>query len=300
MDEFKLRNGMSIPCIGYGPDSLSLMAKYKKDGRLVNRVRNKIRKELIERPQYVEMLAFTLKSGCRLIDFSASYGDGSLIAEGVNKSGMKREQVLYTTRISNQAQYDEKIEQEFESQLRGFRTDYMDILMLHWPVTDYFEKTWLKMIELKEKGLCRIIGVANCNSHHLQRLYDISGQYPEIDQFEVHPLFTQKELVSFCVKNGIQVEAYTPIARRDDRIYNPPVMKKLSDKYHKSITQLILRWHIQNGIIPIIRSMNKDHMRHNLDVFDFHILEEDMKLIDGMNINSRLRYDPDNCDFSAL
>ena len=300
MNEFVLNNGIRIPCIGYGPDSLSLMAKYNNDGKLLNKIRNKARRILIERPQYIDTLAYTLRNGCRLIDFSASYGDGSLIAEGVKKSGIDRKQIIYTTRISNKAQYDNSIEQEFEAQLRGFQTDYMDILMLHWPVTDHFENTWLKMIELREKGLCRIIGVANCKVHHLKKLHEISGQYPEINQFEVHPLFTQKDIVAFCQDNGIQVEAYTPTARHDDRLINPPLMKKLSRKYNKSITQIILRWHIQNGIIPIIRSMSKEHMKNNLDVFDFRISEEDIKLIDGMNINSRLRYDPDNCDFTSL
>lgn len=300
MEFIRLASGLKLSAIGYGPDSLSCMAKYKKDGTFINKVKNKIRKNLIEIPQYINAVSETVKMGCNLIDFSASYGDGSLIMEGVRKSGVPREKVVYTTRVSNRAQYGNYIEREFYGQLEGFKIDYMDILMFHWPVTDHFEETWMKMIELKEKGMCKSLGVANCNIHHLKRLYEISGVYPEINQVEIHPLFTQVELRKFCKENNIQIEAYSPTARQDDRLVNPPLLKELSKKYNKSITQIILRWHFQSEIIPIIRSMNVKHMGANLNIFDFVIEDVDMKKIDGININARIRYDPDNCDFTAL
>lgn len=116
----------------------------------------------------------------------------------------------------------------------------------------------------------------------------------------MHPLFTQESLRNYCKLKGIQVEAYSPTARHDNRLYNPPLLGSIAKKYNKSITQIILRWHIQNGIIPIIRSLNRAHQLENMDIFDFILGEEDMNKIDGTNINARIRYDPDNCDFSAL
>jgi diketogulonate reductase-like aldo/keto reductase len=121
-----------------------------------------------------------------------------------------------------------------------------------------------------------------------------------VAQFEIHPLFTQKPLIAYYKQLGIQVEAYTPIARYDDRLVRLPLLRRLEEKYHKTFVQIILRWHIQNGVVPLVRSLSKEHQQENFDVFDFELAQEDMAQIDGININSRLRYDPDNCDFSIL
>jgi len=113
-------------------------------------------------------------------------------------------------------------------------------------------------------------------------------------------LFTQKPLIEYYKKNDILIEAYTSLARYDDRLVRLPMLKKLEQKYHKNFVQIILRWHVQNGVIPLVRCLSKGHQKTNLDIFDFELTEEDVMLIDGININSRLRYDPDNCDFSIL
>ncbi len=294
-----------VPAIGFGPDDLWYMKGYyhshntilqKVYGKTLGRVLNKT----VVKSRYVNAIAESVRLGYKLIDFSASYGDGSLIAKGIKRAGGDRSDVLITTRVSNTAQFNDGVEDEFLRQLKGFDTDYMDILMFHWPVTGHYEETWLKMIRMKEKGLCRMLGVANCNIHHLKRLYEVSGIFPEVNQVEIHPLFAQIELRKFCRENHIWVQAYSPTARQDDRLFNPKPLKKLAAKYNKSITQLILKWHIQNGITPIIRSLNPRHLESDLDIFDFNISEEDMRLIDGLNINSRIRYDPDNCDFHSL
>lgn len=123
---------------------------------------------------------------------------------------------------------------------------------------------------------------------------------PVVNQVEVHPLFTQKPLLSYCKSQGIQVEAYTAIARFDDRLVRLPMLHKIADKYNKTVVQIVLRWHIQNGVIPVVRSLNKNRQFENISIFDFSLTDEEMKEIDSVNINSRLRFDPDNCDFSIL
>lgn len=188
----------------------------------------------------------------------------------------------------------------FFDQLHGFGTEYFDILMFHWPVTNHFEQTWMEMLKLKEEGYCRVLGVANCHQHHLERIKEISGEYPEINQVEIHPLFTQSVLREYCKERKILVQAYTPTARQDDRLMNPPLMNNLAEKYGRDKTQIILKWHIQNGVYPVFRSLNRKHIKDNMNIFDFIIEDEDMKKINAMNINSRLRYDPDNCDFTRL
>ena len=121
-----------------------------------------------------------------------------------------------------------------------------------------------------------------------------------MNQFEVTPLFTQKELIAFCRERNIQVESYTPLARFDDRLMRLPVLKEIAEKYSKTVTQVILRWHIQLGLIPIVRTLNPEHQKENIDVFDFALTDEEISRIDAININARVRYDPDNCDFRIL
>ncbi len=120
-----------------------------------------------------------------------------------------------------------------------------------------------------------------------------------VNQFECHPLFTQNELRDYCKENGIQVMAYTPTGRMDERL-SKTVIPKLAEKYGKSMAQIIIRWHIQLGNIPIVNTTSKKHFDENYDVFDFQLLPEEVEAITAANINSRLRYDPDNCDFRQL
>jgi diketogulonate reductase-like aldo/keto reductase len=156
------------------------------------------------------------------------------------------------------------------------------------------------MEQLYREGYCRAIGVANCHRHHLEKIFKIAEIIPQVNQIEIHPLFTQKPLISYCKSKDIAVEAYTPLARYDGRLVNLPKLKMIAANYNKSVIQIILRWHIQTGVIPIVRSLNKKHQAENVSIFDFMLAEDEMRTIDGFNINSRLRFDPDNCDFSML
>lgn len=156
------------------------------------------------------------------------------------------------------------------------------------------------MEKLYKEGKIRTTGVANCNIHHLQSIFNECEIKPMVNQFEVHPLFTQKELIKFCHDNEIVVEAYSPIARNDDRLMRLPKLRKIAEKYGKSIVQVILRWDIQNGCIPIIRSLNSKRQEEDINIFGFELTDEEMNVIDSININAQVRYDPDNCDFTIL
>lgn len=301
MEYATLRSGAKIPAIGFGPGMGGYIPNARPKGRsILRRAYNKLIGRPLVRRNYVRAVASAITNGFRLIDYSAAYGDGSLIGRAIRESGVRREDLILTTRVSNGAQFKGNIEDEFFRQLKNFGADYVDILMFHWPVTGCYEQTWLKMIELREKGYCRILGVANCHAHHLEALEKVSGVLPEINQFEVHPLFTQKELISYCRERNIQVEAYTPIARFDDRLMRLPLLKRIAEKYSRTVTQVILRWHIQCGLIPVVRTLNPSHQKENIDIFGFSLTDEEMTAIDSVNINARVRYDPDNCDFTIL
>jgi diketogulonate reductase-like aldo/keto reductase len=202
--------------------------------------------------------------------------------------------------VSNKRQEKGNIREELFNTLKSYQTDYVDLYMFHWPVTGVYLDTWKQMEQLYKEGYCRAIGVANCHQHHLEEIFEIAEVIPMVNQFEIHPLFTQKPLIEFCKSKGIQVEAYTPIARFDDRLARLPALNAIARKYNKTIVQIVLRWHIQNKVIPVVRSLNKKRQLENISIFEFKLTEEEMCKIDSFNINSRLRYDPDNCDFSIL
>lgn len=297
--KIKLNNGVEIPCIGNGPMIVGYGKKYKYNNRIAQLYRRLFTTPKLTK-DYIDAVAHSFQIGFTLLDYSSSYGDGCLIGEALRKSGVNREDMFITTRISNLAQSERKVRECLMSQLNGMGIDKVDMLMFHWPVTGYYLDTWKEMIELYKEGYCRCLGVANCHRHHIEALMEVADVVPVIDQFEVHPLFTQKDLIKYCWSKGIQVEAYTALARFDDRLMRLPLMKNIANKHNKTIAQVVLRWHIQSGVIPLVRSLNKGRQLENISIFDFALTDEEMKAIDSININSRLRYDPDNCDFSIL
>lgn len=304
MEIQELLRGNRIPPIGIGPGGMGYSDKYKKKKSGLSLFCNKVYNKLYGRPKlkrnYIASVENAFRLGYRLLDYSSAYGDGSLIGEAIRRSGVRREELFITTRVSNRAQERHTVREEFLKCMKGMGVDYVDLLQFHWPVTGLYLDTWREMEKLKDEGLVKHLGVANCHQHHLEEIFKICKYRPEVGQFEIHPLFTQKPLIEYYKKQGIVVEAYTPLARYDDRLVRLPLLKRLEKKYNKTFVQIILRWHIQNGCIPLVRSLTPGHQQENFNIFDFELDTEDMKAIDGININSRLRYDPDNCDFSIL
>ena len=293
----------NIPLVGFGPGIAGYSPKMQKKHTGIWRyyygVVNRIKLRLVWQ-NYIASVTNALNLGYRLIDYSSAYGDGKLLQKAIARSGVKREDLFITTRVSNRAQRGGRVREEFMNFLHNMNLEYVDLLQFHWPVTDLYLGTWREMEKLYEEGYVKHLGVANCHQHHLEEIFKICKYRPEVGQFEIHPLFTQKPLIQYYKDNGIVVEAYTPIARYDDRLVRLPLLKKLEKKYNKTFVQIILRWHVQNGVIPLVRSMSKEHQLENFSIFDFELSQEDMSAIDAININSRLRYDPDNCDFSIL
>ena len=300
----RLSNGVEIPTIGNGPGGVGYRAnRYNPSntrfGDLVNRICNRLyRMKSIS--SYVDAVSHSFRIGFTLLDFSAAYGNEKLIGEAIKRSGVERSDLFLTTRVSNIQQQKSDIREQFFNTLKVYGTEYVDLYMFHWPVTGLYLDTYKQMEQLYKEGHCRAIGVANCHQHHLEEIFNVADVVPHINQVEIHPLFTQKPLLNYCKSMNIAVEAYTPIARFDDRLVRLPALKAIAAKHSKTVVQVVLRWHIQNGIIPIVRSLNKGRQLENISIFDFELTDEEMMIIDGFNINSRLRYDSDNCDFSIL
>ena len=237
-----LRNGR-VPQIGFGPAALGYSPKQNKQKKafflLLDKVQNKLYRRHLAQKKYIDSVSSALRQGFRLIDYSSAYGDGSLIGKAIKKSGITRSELLLTTRVSNVAQQKHCVREEFFKCLEGFGTDYVDILQFHWPVTDLYLDTWREMEKLYEEGYVKHLGVANCHQHHLEAIFSICKHRPEIGQFEIHPLFTQKALIGYYKSQNILIEAYTPLARYDDRLVRLPLLKRLERKYHKNFVQII-------------------------------------------------------------
>lgn len=298
----KLNNGTYIPCIGMGTGILR-WNKTPFGTSLLGKVGNKFQnifQNFYKSRKIVKSYENALQAGYRFLDYSSAYRRGDLIQKAIQNSGIKREDMYMVSRVSNIQQYNKEVRDGFFATIKDLGVEYLDLYLFHWPVTNCFIETYKEMERLYKEGYVKAIGVCNCHQHHLQSIFDECEIIPSIDQFEVHPLFTQKPLINFCKEHGIQVMAYTPLARNDDRLRSNLILRGLCNKYNKSRAQIILRWDIQQGIIPIPRSSNKERQASNLNIFDFELSCDDMDAIDSININSRLRYDPDNLDFHSI
>lgn len=302
MEYVVLNNGSKLPCMGLGSGSMTMQwAEYRPFKRnIIGRVLNHYLNEIHDKymcAKVVKYFQHSLQCGYRLLDWSATYGRGELIKNAIEKEAIKREELYITSRVSNEQQFSGIVRESFFETIKTLGVDYLDLFLFHWPVTDHYIDTYKEMEKLYKEGYVKAIGVCNCKEHHLKKILEECEIVPAINQIEVHPLFTQKELIRFCETHDIKVMAYTPLARNDDRLRKNLILKGLCKKYNKSLAQIILRWDVQQGIIPIPRSSNPQRQAENINIFNFEISDDDMKAIDSININSRLRYDPDNVDF---
>lgn len=304
MEYYSLSNGVKMPIMGLGTDDVFYLRKLKRSSnRFVNRVLSAYQRRIL-RP-YLERelsntIAEAIKMGYRLIDTSAAYQNEEAIGRAIKLSGISRKELFITTRATNTQQFKRTVREGFFESLKKLDLDYVDLYQIHWPVPDHYLETWKEMERLYEEGYVKVLGVANCHEHHIEEILKICNIPPMVNEVEVHPLFSQKPLKAYCDSKGIRIEAYTPLARNDERLRRNRTLLHLAEKYHKTPLQIIIRWHIENGVVPIPRSTNLDRLHSNIDVFDFQLTSDEVKSIDAININSRLRYDPDNCDFTLL
>ncbi len=245
-------------------------------------------------------LSYALSIGYRMVDTSRAYGVERWVGMAVKLSGVPREELFLTSRVSNSEQYAGRVEEAVRTSLRLMETDHLDLYMLHWPVPGHFIRSWKVLEKFRRDGVIRHLGVANFHRHHLEQLMAAAEFPPEVNQVEIHPLFTQKPLVEFCHGLNIRVEAYTPLGRFDRRLRENPVLAELAARHGKTIAQIILRWHIQNRVVPLPRSSRREGLKENLAVFDFELTPEEVAAVDALNQDLRLRYNPDTADMTKL
>lgn len=292
--EIRLNDGSLLPAIGLGIGIIHYPGSRNLLGRVYHRF---VTKRTLSR-NCQAAIESAIEAGYRLIDTSAAYNNLSEISKAISR--YDRAEIKIQSRVSNKAQFSGTVKEEFYRSLESMKCDYIDILQLHWPVPRLFLSSWEIINELHAEGLVKSVGVANFNIHHLEDLSASSSVIPAVNQIEIHPLFSNKDLAHYCQSKGIIVEAYTPLARMDDRLLKSSRLSKIASAHHTSIASIILRWHYQNSIIPIVKSQNPIRQRANLSIFNFSLSDEEMRTIDSVNINARRRFDPDNCDFENL
>ena len=238
-----------------------------------------------------------MKIGYRQIDTASFYGNEEGVGKGIAQSGVDRKDIFLVTKLWNDDHGYEETINAFNKSIKKLGVDYLDLYLIHWP-NKLNSETWRAFEDLYKEGKVRAIGVCNFKIGHLEELKKIAKIMPMVNQIEIHPCKTQKDIIEYCTENNIQVVAWGPIMR--GKIFSLPLMLDLAEKYNKSIAQITLRWHIQNGVIPIPKSSNEERIKANIDIFDFNLSNEDMKKIDSLNSNEDVSGVPDNTTYLDL
>lgn len=231
-----------------------------------------------------------VKAGYRAIDTAEAYENEEGVGKAIKECGVSRDELFITTKVWNSSQGYQSTLGAFEESRRKLGLDYIDLYLIHWPVKGKYTDTWRALEKLYKDGLVRAIGVSNFQIHHLQDLFKKGSVIPMVNQVECHPLLSQKELLAFCKKNKIQLEAWSPLMQGHLEL---PLLLELSNKYGKSPVQIVLRWDLQNEVIAIPKSVHENRIVENSNIFDFELSEDDMKSINELNKNKRFGSDPD-------
>lgn len=243
-----------------------------------------------EGEEVIQSVKSAIAAGYRMIDTAAIYGNEEGVGQAIRESGVSRDELFITTKVWNDDQGYEKTLQAFETSRKKLGLEVVDLYLVHWPGRDKYLETWKALIHLQKEGLVRSIGVSNFQIRHLKHIIEETGVVPVVNQVELHPLLSQKELLAYARENNIVLEAWSPLMQGN---LDHPVLAQIAEKYGKTTAQVILRWDIQNGLIVIPKSIKEHRIRENANIFDFELSAEDMAAIDGLNENKRFGSNPD-------
>lgn len=257
MEYVTLSNGIKMPVLGYGVYQVS--------------------KEECER-----CVLDALKAGYRSLDTAQSYFNEEEVGNAISKSGVPREDIFLTTKVWIEHYGYDECKKSVENSLKKLKTDYIDLVLLHQPFADYYG-AWRALEDLYEEGVLRAIGVSNFNPDRLVDIASFNRIAPMVNQVETHPFNQQTEAKKWMDKYNVQHEAWAPFGEGRKGLFDNPVLKTIGAKYNKSAAQVILRWHIQRNTVVIPKSTHYERMVQNIDVFDFQLTDEDMKLIAGLD-----------------
>lgn len=258
MEYRELNNGIKMPCVGFGVFQIQ------------------------DKDECVRVVKDAIEVGYRLIDTAQSYGNEEAVGEAIAKSSVPRADLFITTKVWITNAGYEKAKASIEESLMKMHLDYLDLVLIHQPLNDYYG-TYKALIELYKEGKIKAIGVSNFYPDRLVDLTLFNEIPPAINQIEVNPFHQQIDAQKVNQKYHIQVEAWAPFAEGKNNIFTNQVLKDIGDKYGKTVGQVILRWLVQRGIIPLAKTVRKERMIENISIFDFELSREDMIKIESMD-----------------
>ena len=270
----KLNNGVEIPQLGFGvfqvPDDETTAA-----------------------------VGSALEAGYRSIDTAAVYGNETGVGRALAASGLARRDLFVTTKLWNADQGYDATLRAFDASLAKLGLDHVDLYLIHWPTParDLYLDTWRALERLAAEGRIRAAGVSNFQPAHLQRLLDTSELVPAVNQVELHPYFPQGELRAFHAQHGIATEAWSPLGQGGELLAEPE-LARIAEKHGRTVAQVVLRWHLQNGVIAIPKSVTPSRIRENLAVTGFELDAEDLAAIAGVATGKRIGPDPQGFDWN--
>ena len=238
-------------------------------------------------------VAEALGLGYRLVDTATNYRNESGVGLGIARGGVPREEIVVTTKLPGRDHGYEETLASFEASRRRLGLEYVDLYLIHWPLprVDRYVDSWRAMIKLREDGLVRCIGVSNFTPGHIERLEKETGVLPSVNQIELHPLFPQEEMRAFHTAKGIVTESWSPLGRGSD-LLDDPALVSIAEDLGVTPGQVVLRWHIQLGAVPIPKSWDPGRQRANLDVFGFELDAGQMRAV-ADRAHRRLGGDPE-------
>jgi diketogulonate reductase-like aldo/keto reductase len=266
MHNVKLNNGVEIPILGFGVFQITDASECERS------------------------VFDAIQIGYRHIDTAASYLNEEAVGRAIKRSGVKREELFITTKLWIQQNGYEGTKEAFANSLKRLQLDYLDLYLIHQPYGDVYGE-WRAMEEINQQGKVRAIGVSNFQPDRIMDLMIHNTVKPAVNQIEVNPFNQQIETQKFLQENNVHVEAWAPFAEGKNNIFKNELLVSIASKYNKSVTQVILHWLAQRGIIALSKSVRKDRMMDNFSVFDFELSSEDMNSITTMDTKTSSFFD---------
>ncbi|WP_379151079.1 aldo/keto reductase [Paenibacillus sp. sgz5001063] len=260
-------NGVAIPQLGFGVYKIT-----KED-------------------EFRIAISEAIRIGYRHFDTARIYGNEEALGRAIRNSQLSREQFFITSKVWNTDHGYKETRKAFERTIQRLGVDYLDMYLIHFASPNYIE-TWKAMEELYEAGMIRVIGVANFEIQHLEYLMKHSTIPPMINQIETHPEFPQLELHNYLKEHQILHEAWAPLGQGNQTLLQHPELKKIADQHHKTVAQVILRWHLERGVILIPKSSNPKRIMENSEIFDFSLTSGNMEIISQLNTGKRYSMNP--------
>ena len=266
METVKLNNGIEMPLLGFGVFQVTDLAECERS------------------------VLDAIDTGYRLIDTAASYMNEEAVGQAIKNSHVPREALFVTTKLWIQSNGYTSTKKAFEASLKKLKLDYLDLYLIHQPYGDVYGE-WRAMEELYREGKVRAIGVSNFHPDRLADLIIHNEITPAVNQIETHPFHQQLDTQRFLDENKVQIESWGPFAEGKHNIFNDELLLAIASQYNKSVAQVILRWLIQRGVVAIPKSVRKERMAENLNVFDFKLSDDDMNSIKSMDTKASSFFD---------